>query len=42
MCAGTPPFCDFDKVESVFAYLKAISLNVSNIEQTRLPSSATL
>jgi hypothetical protein len=23
MCAGTPPFCDFDKAESIFAFSKA-------------------
>jgi hypothetical protein len=42
MCAGTPPFCDFDKAEIVFAYFKAKSPNVSNIEQPYLPSPATL
>jgi hypothetical protein len=42
MCAGTPPFCDFDKAERVFAYFKSEILNVSNIEQTYLPNPATL
>jgi hypothetical protein len=42
MCAGIPLFCYFDKAESDFAYLKAKILNVSNIEQTQLPSPANL
>jgi hypothetical protein len=42
MCAGTLPFRDFDKAEIIFIYFKAKILNVSNIEQTYLPSPATL
>jgi hypothetical protein len=32
--AGTPPYCDFDKAESIFAIFKANHSKVSNIEQT--------